>query len=62
MSSTSVVAAARLATSTPQGPAIDVFNFGGSRCWTCRQHPLEGPPSMSSSSVVAAVEHAASTP
>jgi hypothetical protein len=26
-----------------RGPAIDVFNFGGGRCRTCRQHP-QGPP------------------
>jgi hypothetical protein len=25
---------------TSQGPAIDVFSFGGSRCRTCRQHLL----------------------
>jgi hypothetical protein len=23
----------------PRGPAIDVSNFGGGRCRTCRQHP-----------------------
>jgi hypothetical protein len=39
MSSTSVVAAIGHATSTPQGSAIDVFNFDGGRCRTCRQHP-----------------------
>jgi hypothetical protein len=31
----------------PRGAAIDVFNFGGGRCWTCRQHPPGGPPSTS---------------
>jgi hypothetical protein len=38
----SVVAAAGPAASTPQGATINVFNFGGGRCWTCRQHPLGG--------------------
>jgi hypothetical protein len=38
-SSTSVVAAAGPAASTPRGPTIDIFNFGGGRCRTCRQHP-----------------------
>jgi hypothetical protein len=42
MSSTSVVAAIGHAASTPQGSAIDVFNFDGGRCRTCRQHP-QGP-------------------
>jgi hypothetical protein len=37
----------------PRGPAIDVFNFGGGRCRTCRQHPPGSPPSPSSTSVVA---------
>jgi hypothetical protein len=46
----------------PMGPVIDVFNFGGGRCWTYRQHPLGGPPSMSSISMVAAVGPIASTP
>jgi hypothetical protein len=45
----------------PRGPTIDVFNFGGGRCRTCRQHPRGGPPSMSSTSMVAPVGHAAST-
>jgi hypothetical protein len=45
----------------PRGPAIDVSNFGGGRCQTCRQHPLGGPPSTSPTSVVAAVRPAAST-
>jgi hypothetical protein len=31
----------------PRGPAIDVTNSGGGRCWTCRQHPQGGPPSTS---------------
>jgi hypothetical protein len=39
MSSASVVTAAGFAASTPKGPAIDVFNFGGGHCRTCRQHP-----------------------
>jgi hypothetical protein len=33
-----------------RGPAIDVFNFGGGRYRTCRQHPLGGSPSMSPTS------------
>jgi hypothetical protein len=45
-----------------RGPAIDVFNFGGGRCRTCRQHPPRGPSSTSSTLVVAAVGPAASTP
>jgi hypothetical protein len=43
MSSTLVVAATGHATSTPRGSAINVFNFGGGRCRTCRQHPPGGP-------------------
>jgi hypothetical protein len=46
----------------PRGPTIDVFNFGGGRCRTCRQHQLGGPPSTSSTSVVVAAGPAASTP
>jgi hypothetical protein len=42
MSSTSMVVVAEPAGSTPQGPVIDVFNFIGGRCRTCRQHPLGG--------------------
>jgi hypothetical protein len=42
-SSTLVVAAARPAASTPRGPAIDVFNFGGGRCRKYRQHPPRRP-------------------
>jgi hypothetical protein len=42
-SSTSVVATAKYVGSTPQGAAIDVFNFGGGRCRTYRQHSLGGP-------------------
>jgi hypothetical protein len=53
-SSTSEVAAVGSAASTHQGPAINVFNFGGGRCRTCRQHPPGGPPSTSSTAVVAA--------
>jgi hypothetical protein len=45
----------------PRGPAIDISNFGGDRCRTCRQHPPEGPPSTSPTSVVAAARPAAST-
>jgi hypothetical protein len=37
----------------PRGLAIDVFNFRGGRCRICRQHPLGGLPSTSSTSVVA---------
>jgi hypothetical protein len=47
---------------TPRGSAIDVSNFGGGRCRTCRQHPPRGPPSMSPTPVVAAVGPAASNP
>jgi hypothetical protein len=46
----------------PRGPTVDVFNFSGGRCQTCRQHPPGGPPSTSSTSVVAAAGPAASTP
>jgi hypothetical protein len=28
---------------TSRGPAVDVFNFGGGRSQTCRQHPQGGP-------------------
>jgi hypothetical protein len=42
MSVAPVVAAARPAGSTPRGPAIDVTNSGGGRCWTCREHPQGG--------------------
>jgi hypothetical protein len=38
-SPTSVVAAVRNPDSTPRGPAIDVFNSGGGRYWTCHKHP-----------------------
>jgi hypothetical protein len=48
--------------STPRGPAIDVFNFGGSRCQTLPATPPKGPPSTSSTSEVAAAGPAASTP
>jgi hypothetical protein len=70
----SVVATAGPAGSTPQGPtidvsnfgegrsAIDVSNFGGDGYQTCWHHPLAGPPSMSPTSVVAAVGSAGSTP
>jgi hypothetical protein len=45
-----------------RGPAIDVSNFGGGRYRTYRQHPPGGPPSTSSTSMVAAARHAGSTP
>jgi hypothetical protein len=51
-----------LSPSPPRGPAIDVFNFGGGQCGTYRQHLPGGPPSTSSTSVVAAVGTVASTP
>jgi hypothetical protein len=57
-----VVAATGDTDSTPRGPIIDVSNFGGGRCRTCHQHPLEAPPLMSSTSVVATTGHAGSTP
>jgi hypothetical protein len=38
-SSTSMVVTVGPAASTLRGPAINVFNFSGDRCWTCRQHP-----------------------
>jgi hypothetical protein len=51
MSSTSVVAAARPCHQHPQGgSAIDVFNFGGGRCWTLPLVPPGGPPSTSPTS------------
>jgi hypothetical protein len=34
----------------PRRPAIDVFNFGGCHCRTCRLHPPWGLPSTSSTS------------
>jgi hypothetical protein len=46
----------------PRGLTIDVFTFGGGHYQTCRQHPLGGLPSTSSTLVVAAVGHAATTP
>jgi hypothetical protein len=46
----------------PMGFTIDVFNFDGGRYRTCLQHLARGPPSTSSTSVVAATGHAASTP
>jgi hypothetical protein len=49
-------------TAAPRGPAIDVFNIGGGRCQTSRQHPLGGPPSMSLALVVAATGPTARTP
>jgi hypothetical protein len=63
-SSTSVVAAAGPAGSTPRGAAIDVIlSFGGGHCRTRRQHPQGGPLSMSSStSVVATAERADNKP
>jgi hypothetical protein len=47
---------------SPKGVAIDVFNFGGGRCQTYRQHPVGAPPSTSSTSVVATVGPTDSTP
>jgi hypothetical protein len=41
-SSTPVMAAARNPNSTPRGPSIDISNFSGGRCRTCRQHPQGG--------------------
>jgi hypothetical protein len=38
-SSTSVVAAARPAASSPRGPTINVSSFGGDHCRPCHQHP-----------------------
>jgi hypothetical protein len=38
-SSTSVAPAAGPAASTPRGPTVDIFNIGGGRYRTYRQHP-----------------------
>jgi hypothetical protein len=38
-----LVAAAGDTDITPQGPAIDVFNFGGGRCQTLPPTPPRGP-------------------
>jgi hypothetical protein len=46
---------------TSHGSAIDVFSFGGG-CYPTASTPQGGPPSTSSTSVVAAAGHAASTP
>jgi hypothetical protein len=46
----------------PRGLVIDVFNFGGGRYRICCQHPPEGPSSTCSTSMVAAIGPAASTP
>jgi hypothetical protein len=62
MSPASVVAAAGPTTSTPRGPAIDIFNISGGRCQKSRQQPPGGPPSMSLASVMAAARPATSTP
>jgi hypothetical protein len=43
-----------LAASTPRGPTIDVFSFGGGRCQTLPLAPPGRPPSTSSTSEVAA--------
>jgi hypothetical protein len=40
---------------TSRGPAIDVFNFSGGRCRTLPRSTPRGPPSTTSTSVVAAV-------
>jgi hypothetical protein len=47
---------------TPRGPAINVSNFGGGRCRTCRQQPPGGRPSTSPTPVVAATGPTDSTP
>jgi hypothetical protein len=39
----------------PQGPVIDVFNFGDGRCRTLPPAPPRSPPSTFSTSVVAAI-------
>jgi hypothetical protein len=75
MSLTSVVGAPGPTSSTPRGPtidvdlppalpgpAIDVSNFSGGRCQTCRQHPPGGLPSTTSTLVVAATGPAGSNP
>jgi hypothetical protein len=62
MSPTSVVATVRNPNSTPMGPTIDVFHFGGDRCQKSRQHPLGGPLSMPSTLVVVAAENPDNTP
>jgi hypothetical protein len=50
-------------TAPPRGGAtIDVFIFGGGHCRKSRQHPLGGPSSTSSTSVVATAGHPANTP
>jgi hypothetical protein len=51
-----------LSPAPPRGPAINVSNSGGGRCWTYRQHPPGGPPSTSPALVVAATGPADSTP
>jgi hypothetical protein len=45
----------------PKGPTINVSNFGGGRCQTCRQHPPGGLPSMSLTPVLAATGPTTST-
>jgi hypothetical protein len=45
----------------PRGAIVDVFNFGATHCRTYHEHPPGGPPSMSSTLVVVATGHAAST-
>jgi hypothetical protein len=51
-----------LSPAPPRGPGIDVSNFSGGRCRTCRRHPPGGPPSTSPILVVGVVGPAASTP
>jgi hypothetical protein len=46
----------------PRGPVINVFNFGGGRYQTYRQHPPGGPPSTSPTPLVAAARPVDSTP
>jgi hypothetical protein len=50
---TMVLAGAGPTGGTPRGPTIDLFpNNGARRCGTRWQHPLGGPPSTSSSTMV----------
>jgi hypothetical protein len=57
-----VAAAEHLPPASPQGASINFFSFGGGHYRTCHQHPPRGPPSTSSTSVVATVGPTASTP
>jgi hypothetical protein len=51
-----------ISTEALRGPTINVSSFACGRYRTCRQHPLGGPPSTSSTMVVAAVRNPDSTP